>query len=67
MDKAILDDKESSEKIVQFFHSTFTNDDDQTPKLDDFQLNSKLTDIVFNTDEIITALKKLLRQLISST
>ena len=40
-----------------FFHSTFTYDDDQTPKLDNFQLNSKLTDMVFNTDEIIMALK----------
>ena len=40
MDKAILDDKKSSEKFAQFFHSTFTYDDGQTSKLDDFQLNS---------------------------
>ena len=57
MDKPILDNKESSEKFALFFQSTFTYDDDQTPKLDDFQLNSKLTDIVFNTDEIIMTLK----------
>ena len=57
MDKAILDDKESSKKFAHFFHSAFTYDDCQTTKLDDYQLNSKLSDIVFNTYEIIIALK----------
>ena len=31
MDKAILDDKESSDKFAQFFLSTFTYDIGQTP------------------------------------
>ena len=38
IDKVILDDKESNEKFA-VFHSTFTYDDGQTPKLDDFQSN----------------------------